>query len=427
LISSFFKQYQVKYRNLLIPYLFLYALYIFFIGRNQWFFYDDFDFVSNNRISGSFISALLMPHNEHTALVPFVLFRLIYMIFGLSSYMPYFAINIIVLTITFYVLYLFARSLKISSRIAFFGIVFLSFTPAYYENIFWAFQVGLSLSACFGFISLGLISASNRFNKYNKILVFGALMISVFSSSLGLIFILMSIILILLNPSWKSYIASVVLPLTIWILWTVNFSSTQGLSLSKLIFTLKNYTQFMSVGVNEALTSIFPIANFGVLVVGVFIYLAFRLTEVQDQKILVAHILGLFFMWFLLTYGRASVNGEVNLNLATASRYTFGTLVLLWIPTLMGIDKSLKEIRITYLAIPLGLVFILWGATTLNGRANQQEEIEVEIKTNVLNSVRKVHEGSQNTIFLEDNTPQLDQSDIQYFYQTGKLNSFFDK
>ena len=368
-----------------------------------------------------------MPHNEHTALVPFVLFRLIYMIFGLSSYMPYFAINIIVLTITFYVLYLFARSLKISSRIAFFGIVFLSFTPAYYENIFWAFQVGLSLSACFGFISLGLISASNRFNKYNKILVFGALMISVFSSSLGLIFILMSIILILLNPSWKSYIASVVLPLTIWILWTVNFSSTQGLSLSKLIFTLKNYTQFMSVGVNEALTSIFPIANFGVLVVGVFIYLAFRLTEVQDQKILVAHILGLFFMWFLLTYGRASVNGEVNLNLATASRYTFGTLVLLWIPTLMGIDKSLKEIRITYLAIPLGLVFILWGATTLNGRANQQEEIEVEIKTNVLNSVRKVHEGSQNTIFLEDNTPQLDQSDIQYFYQTGKLNSFFDK
>jgi len=427
LISSFFKQYQVKYRNLLIPYLFLYALYIIFIGRNQWFFYDDFDFVSNNRISGSFISALLMPHNEHTALVPFVLFRLIYMLFGLSSYMPYFAINIIVLTITFYVLYLFARSLKISSRIAFFGIVFLSFTPAYYENIFWAFQVGLSLSACFGFISLGLISASNRFNKYNKILVFGALMISVFSSSLGLIFILMSIILILLNRSWKSYIASVVLPLTIWILWTVNFSSTQGLSLSKLIFTLKNYTQFMSVGVNEALTSIFPIANFGVLVVGVFIYLAFRLTEVQDQKILVAHILGLFFMWFLLTYGRASVNGEVNLNLATASRYTFGTLVLLWIPTLMGIDKSLKEIRITYLAIPLGLVFVLWGATTLNGRANQQEEIEVEIKTNVLNSVRKVHEGSQNTIFLEDNTPQLDQSDIQYFYQTGKLNSFFDK
>ena len=427
MISSFFKQYQVKYRNLLIPYLFLYALYIIFIGRNQWFFYDDFDFVSNNRISGSFISALLMPHNEHTALVPFVLFRLIYMLFGLSSYMPYFAINIIVLTITFYVLYLFARALKISSRIAFFGIVFLSFTPAYYENIFWAFQVGLSLSACFGFVSLGLISASNRFNKYNKILVFGALMISVFSSSLGLIFIWMSIIFILLNRSWKSYIASVVLPLIIWILWSVNFSSTQGLSLSKLIFTLNNYTQFMSVGVNEALTSIFPIASFGGFVAGVFIYLAFRLTEVQDQKILGAHILGLLFMWFLLTYGRASVNGEVNLNLATASRYTFGTIILLWIPTLMGIDKSLKEIRITYLAIPLGLVFILWGATTLNGRANQQEEIEAEIKANVLNSVRKVHEGSQNTIFLEDNTPQLDQSDIQYFYQTGKLNSFFDK
>jgi hypothetical protein len=427
MISSFFKQYQVKYRNILIPYLFLYALYIIFIGRNQWFFYDDFDFVSNNRISGSYISALLMPHNEHTALVPFVLFRLIYMFFGLSSYMPYFAINIIVLTTLFFVLYLFARLLKISSRIAFFGIIFLSFTPAYYENIFWAFQVGLSLSACFGFISLGLISASSRFNKYNKILVFGALMISVFSSSLGLIFISMSIIFILLNRSWKSYIASVVLPLIIWILWSVNFSSTQGLSLSKLIFTLNNYTQFMSVGVNEALTSIFSIASFGVIVVGVFIYLAFRLTEVQEQKILLAHILGLFLMWFLLTYGRASVNGEVNLNLATASRYTFGTIILLWIPTLMGIDKSLKEIRITYLAIPLGLVFILWGATTLNGRANQQEEIEVEIKTNVLNAVRKVHEGSQNTIFLEDNTPQLDQSDIQYFYQTGKLNSFFDK
>lgn len=368
-----------------------------------------------------------MPHNEHTALVPFVLFRLIYMVFGLSSYLPYFAVNIIVLSITFYVLYLFARLLKISSRIAFFGIVFVSFTPAYHENIFWAFQVGLSLSACFGFVSLGLISASNRFKKYNKILIFGALMISVFSSSLGLIFIVMSIILIILNRSWKSNIGSAVLPLIIWILWSVIFASTQGLSLSKLIFTLKNYTQFMSVGVNEALTSVFPIASFGVLVVGVFIYLAFRLTEVQDQKILVAHILGLFLMWFLLTYGRASINGEVNLNLATASRYTFGTIILLWIPTLMGIDKSLKEIRITNLAIPLGLVFILWGATTLNGRANQQEEIEAEIKSKVLNSVRKIQEGSQNAIFLEEKIPQLDQIDIEYFYKTGKINSFFDK
>ena len=93
----------------------------------------------------------------------------------------------------------------------------------------------------------------------------------------------------------------------------------------------------------------------------------------------------------------------------------------------MGIDKSLKEIRITNLAIPLGLVFILWGATTLNGRANQQEEVEAEIKSNVLNSVRKIQEGSQNTIFLEENIPQLDQSDIEYFNKTGKLNSFFDK
>ena len=57
------------------------------LGRRQWFFLDDWDFLAQ-RTSGS-PSDLFRPHLEHWTTLPILAYRLLWSVVGLRSYVPY--------------------------------------------------------------------------------------------------------------------------------------------------------------------------------------------------------------------------------------------------------------------------------------------------------------------------------------------------
>src|SRR4051794_10033140 len=59
---------------------------ILYLGRDQWFFLDEYDFLSDRSFS---LHDLLRPHNEHWSTLPIVLYRVLYKLFGLRTYVPY--------------------------------------------------------------------------------------------------------------------------------------------------------------------------------------------------------------------------------------------------------------------------------------------------------------------------------------------------
>ncbi len=107
-----------------------------YLARDQWFFYDEWDFLvpSNGR-------TLLESHGGHWSTVPMLLFRAVRSVVGLDTYAPYVAMVIaahLALTHVLWRIAVRAANPWIATLLA--GV--FSLLGAGAENIFWAFQVG---------------------------------------------------------------------------------------------------------------------------------------------------------------------------------------------------------------------------------------------------------------------------------------------
>src|SRR4051794_10217054 len=57
-------------------------LYLY-LGRRQWFFLDEWDFLAGRGLNAH---DLLRPHNEHWSTIPVIVYRVLFHLFGLRSY-----------------------------------------------------------------------------------------------------------------------------------------------------------------------------------------------------------------------------------------------------------------------------------------------------------------------------------------------------
>lgn len=110
------------------------------LSRSQWFYQDEWRFLVE-RDAGS-ISSLLEPHNEHLSIVPIVLYRVLWNIVGLRSYLPYQLLSLTSHLLVVWLLWLLMVRVKVSPWSATFAVGLLLFYGAGSQNIVWAFQVG---------------------------------------------------------------------------------------------------------------------------------------------------------------------------------------------------------------------------------------------------------------------------------------------
>ncbi len=57
------------------------------VGRVQWFYNDDWDFLASRRLAN--VGDLFRPHNEHWVTLPVIAYRVLYAMFGLHTYTPW--------------------------------------------------------------------------------------------------------------------------------------------------------------------------------------------------------------------------------------------------------------------------------------------------------------------------------------------------
>lgn len=107
----------------------------------MWFFRDDWAFIADRELS---VEDVFEPHNAHWTAVPVVVFRVLYAVFGLHSYLPYLAV---VVTMHLVVVAL-LRTIMVRAGVgrwvanAFAGA--LVFFGAGREDIVWAFQISFT-------------------------------------------------------------------------------------------------------------------------------------------------------------------------------------------------------------------------------------------------------------------------------------------
>ena len=133
------------------------------LGNYFWFHGDEWDFLVTR--DGGSLGDLLHPHNEHLQLLPIVVYRVLWNLFGLRSYTPY-QVPVIALHLTAAVLLrAVMRRCNVNPWIATAAAsVFVLFGPGE-ENIIWAFQIGFTGTLVFGLSQLLLADHDGPFGR----------------------------------------------------------------------------------------------------------------------------------------------------------------------------------------------------------------------------------------------------------------------
>ena len=125
---------------------------LLYLGRGVTFFQDEWRFVD---VAGPFgtLEDVFGPQNEHWSTLPFLLYRSIFNVVGLSTYLPYLAV-LLALHVTaaaaLFVL-LFRRN---GPLVAIGGALLALWVGTGYQNLFWAFQIGFVGSTAAGLWAL---------------------------------------------------------------------------------------------------------------------------------------------------------------------------------------------------------------------------------------------------------------------------------
>jgi hypothetical protein len=123
------------------------ALALLVIARDQWFWYDEWDFfVQRERAS---LADLFRPHNEHLTALPLLAYRILYALFGLHSYLPYYAFFLVVHLTAVALLYRLLRVSLVPMWPALAVALVIAFLGSGAQNVLWAWQIGLVGSLAF--------------------------------------------------------------------------------------------------------------------------------------------------------------------------------------------------------------------------------------------------------------------------------------
>lgn len=190
---------------------------LLYSGRHSSFYGDEWYFIDMEG-AGS-LDDWLRPWNAHWSLVPLVLYRGVFSVVGLHSYLPYLAVLLAVHVVAAAGLFVLIR--RTSGGLVALGAasLFLLLGTAY-QNLFWAFQLGFVLSTALGLWALVAFQSVDRRSH-----ILGALLVlaSLASSGMGVAFAVAVAAQVISDRNRRRSAISLVPVCVIFLLWLVTW------------------------------------------------------------------------------------------------------------------------------------------------------------------------------------------------------------
>ncbi len=131
------------------------GVYYLVIGRHQWFFADEWDQIVTR--SAAELDDVLRPHNGHLQVIPTLLYRALFRIFGLTTYLPYQIPVVTAFVSSGVFIRVIARRAGAGPWVAtLVGVLFLTLGSGM-ENIVFGIQISMMGSVAFGLAALVLV------------------------------------------------------------------------------------------------------------------------------------------------------------------------------------------------------------------------------------------------------------------------------
>ena len=345
---------------------------------NVTFFLDDWELLLHRR--GLSPGVILEPNNEHPAMVPIVIYKLLLAAFGMESARPFQIVALLTFVVAAALLFVWLRR-RVGDWLAFAGMLPLLFLGASYEDLLWQFQVGYFGSTACG---VGALLALERDDDPGDRLACALLVGGLAFSSLGLPFVSAAAVWL----AWDSrrlrraYVA--VVPALLYVLWWLGWGHHADNALSlRSVATSPSYVldgfgsslgSLLGLGTERPdteLTSIEWGRPLLLAAIAAAVWVSARAGR-PSRRLATVVALGLTF-WFL-----AAVNAGAFRDPATGRYQYVGAVILLMI-----VGALLQGVRAGRLAVGvcLGIAVIATASNLLaldRGRARLAALAEIE-------------------------------------------------
>jgi hypothetical protein len=189
-------------------------------GRRQWFTLDEWDFLAGRELSS--IDDLFSPHNEHWVTIPIVLYRVLFRLFGLNTYVPYQAMIIGLHVATAALLFVIMRRCRVNPWIATAAASLFALFGSGDLNLMWAVQVTEVGSLTFGLVHLLLADHDGPVTRRDILGVLAGLA-AVMSSGLGVVMVMIVGGAVLVRRGWRAALVHVAPLAVIFAAWWLTF------------------------------------------------------------------------------------------------------------------------------------------------------------------------------------------------------------
>jgi hypothetical protein len=312
------------------------AAFLVVLGRGLTFFADEWAVIENRPLG---LDSFLRPFNEHWLGIQVTVYRALFELVGLSTYLPYLALLIAIHVIVALEVYVIARRATYPLLAAGITVIVLLFGSGF-EDLFWAMQIGFSGAIALGFGALLLLDG--RPTRWRGAAATLLLTLAVMTSGFGLFMLaLVGLDLLVDRRRWR-WLPATFVPAAVWLAWFVAIGRA-GVAAHGSPFTaeaLANVPSFIVGGLGAAYGGAVGLGDgsgLGLAAAGVFVLLlGFSLHDEGRAAPLraIACVGAIVAMYALLGLVRASDGADA----AAYTRYTYlsGMFALLAIASLVG-------------------------------------------------------------------------------------------
>jgi hypothetical protein len=395
-------------------------LVLLYLDRNQWFFYDEWEFLAARGLGGQSLR-LFFPHNEHWSTVPILIFRGLYALFGLRTYFPYIFLTLLSHLATAYVLWRVLLRVGADGWVATALVAIFLVLGAGYENLIWAFQVGWIISTLSG---LGLLiladHAASRFVR-RDVAVWLVAVIGLMSSGIGITMVAVAGVVALLRRGWRAASVTISIPALVYLAWLAIIGH-QGLAATHVTGgTLLLIPDFIWKGLTNTVDTTTGLIGFGaVAVIGLLVWLVFNARLAGSIAPAFAGAIGAVVFFGITGLGRSSFG----IDQATGPRYVYVAFALLIPIIAVALSAPARRGFIAQFVIVLLAIFALvHNVDQLVSQARVYGEVKQNSKQQILAGGQLITAGAPLIGQHPDPqwAPDLTTQDLRFMIRDGAL------
>jgi hypothetical protein len=398
------------------------GLFLLWAARDQWFDSDEWNFLAQRRLVGSAThTGIWDPHNRHWTTLGVLLYRLLYSVFGVRSYVPYVVVLILAHLLVAHLLWRLLRGVGVSPLFATAAAGVFALAGAGWENLANAFQITLVGSLAAGLGAFAITRANDR-SRLRVAAVWALLLVSLMFSGVGIAMVVVVAAGVLLRSGLRAAVVTASLPTVVYLVWYAvqGRDAPKGAGEQGLWPALQATPAFVWRGLTSAIDVETGLEGIAVVVLVLLAWWLVRTADLADDGWRDCLVLAFGAVLFLAVtaIGRSGLGVDT----AASSRYAYVTLALLLPVATLGADRVLARspARLVALTLAVGLV-ILVSVSTVAHNADVAGAREQEQKHRVLAAASLVAADDRfvDTITVPVYLPDLDVDGIRELLDAG--------